>query len=107
MAVAIRKLSDEEAVAAFPKRGQLDLSEYEEALRDAQAGDAFELDINGTLTMRALKRRLGQAVKRTHNNAAHLKYKVLDTAEGQVLQFKVLVPASQTSARRKRSRRDS
>lgn len=62
MPVQIRKLSSEEAATHFPKRGQMDLSEYTVALRGLHAGDAAEVDLGG-LTTRALKRRVGQAAK--------------------------------------------
>ena len=64
MAVQIRKLSAEEAAKVFPKRGQMDLSEYASALAQLQPGDAAEIELGG-LSSRALKRRLGQAAKQT------------------------------------------
>ena len=64
MAVQIRKLSAEEAAKVFPKRGQMDLSEYAGALSQLQPGDAAEIELGG-LSSRALKRRLGQAAKQT------------------------------------------
>ena len=36
--VSIRKLSSDEAAKVFPKRGQMDLSEYADALRELRAG---------------------------------------------------------------------
>src|SRR5437764_6802421 len=62
--VQIRKLSSDEAAKVFPKRGQMDLSEYADALRELQPGDAAEIEL-GSLSSRALKRRLGQAAKQT------------------------------------------
>ena len=64
MPVQIRKLSSDEAAKVFPKRGQMDLSEYADALRELQPGDAAEIVLAG-LSSRALKRRLGQAAKQT------------------------------------------
>jgi hypothetical protein len=64
VAVQIRKLSAEEAAKVFPKRGQMDLSEYAGALAQLQPGDAAEIELGG-LSSRALKRRLGQAAKQT------------------------------------------
>jgi hypothetical protein len=64
MPVQIRKLSSDEAAKVFPKRGQMDLSEYTDALRELQPGDAAEIEL-GPLSSRALKRRLGQAAKQT------------------------------------------
>ena len=62
--VQIRKLGPDEAAKVFPKRGQMDLSEYADALRELQPGDAAEIEL-GALSSRALKRRLGQAAKQT------------------------------------------
>jgi len=62
MPVAIRKLALEDAQRAFPHRGQQDLSEYVEALRDLEPGQAAGIDRQG-LSDRAIKRRLGQAAK--------------------------------------------
>ncbi|GAC1313477.1 MAG: hypothetical protein NVSMB2_01440 [Chloroflexota bacterium] len=62
--VQIRKLTNDEAAKVFPKRGQMDLSEYADALRELQPGDAAEIEL-GSLSSRALKRRLGQAAKQT------------------------------------------
>src|SRR5919202_1868261 len=62
--VQIRKLSSDEAAQVFPKRGQMDLREWVEALRELQPGDAAEIEL-GQLSSRALKRRLGQAAKQT------------------------------------------
>lgn len=42
----------------------MDLSEYADALRELQPGDAAEIEL-GALSSRALKRRLGQAAKQT------------------------------------------
>jgi hypothetical protein len=64
MPVQIRKLSAEEAAKVFPKRGQMDLSEYADALRGLSPGEAGEIELAG-LSSRALKRRLGQAAKQT------------------------------------------
>src|ERR1051326_1433237 len=64
MPVQIRKLTSDEAAKVFPKRGQMDLSEYADALGELQPGDAAEIEL-GALSSRALKRRLGQAAKQT------------------------------------------
>jgi hypothetical protein len=56
----IRKLSQDEAAKAFPHSGQMDLSEYVEAVSTLQPGDTAAMDL-GDLTSRAAKRRLGQA----------------------------------------------
>jgi hypothetical protein len=60
MAIQIRKLSGEEASRVFPKRSQMDLSEYLDALQQLAPGDAAEFKLNG-LSSRAAKRRFGQA----------------------------------------------
>ena len=60
MAVQLRKLPPDEAAKVFPKRGQMDLSEYSAALREFQPGDSAEVVLQ-ELSSRALKRRLGQA----------------------------------------------
>ena len=64
MPVQLRKLPPDEAAKVFPKRGQMDLSEYADALRELRPGDAAEIELAG-LSSRALKRRLGQAAKQT------------------------------------------
>ena len=64
MAIQIRKLSSDEAAKLFPRRGQMDLRGYIEALQELQPGDAGEIEL-GSLSSRALKRRLGQAAKQT------------------------------------------
>jgi len=56
----MRKLNQDEAARTFPRRGQMDLSEYVDALAALQPGDAAAMDL-GDLTTRAAKRRLGQA----------------------------------------------
>ena len=60
MPLQIRKLGQDEAAKAFPRRGQMDLSEYVEAVSGLQPGDTAAMDL-GDLTTRAAKRRLGQA----------------------------------------------
>ena len=60
MPLQIRKLNEDEAAKAFPRHGQMDLSEYVEAVGDLQPGDTAAMDL-GDLTTRAAKRRLGQA----------------------------------------------
>src|ERR1700732_4623241 len=64
VSVQIRKLTTDEAAKVFPKRGQMYLSEYADALGELQPGDAAEIEL-GVLSSRALKRRLGQAAKQT------------------------------------------
>jgi hypothetical protein len=56
----IRKLSQDEAAEAFPRRSQMDRSEHVEAVSALQPGDTAAMDL-GDLTTRAVKRRMGQA----------------------------------------------
>jgi hypothetical protein len=82
-------------VRAFPRRGQMDLSEYVEAVRALQPGDTAAMDL-GDLTTRAAKRRLGQAAAQL---GRRLRW-ALSTDSG-VVYFQVLAaatPRSQTSA---------
>jgi hypothetical protein len=62
MPVAIRKLSAEEAHGAFSRRSQQDLSDYVDALRTLEPGQAAAVE-RQDLSDRALKRRLGQAAR--------------------------------------------
>ena len=99
MAVQIRKLSAEEAAKVFPKRGQMDLSEYAGALAQLQPGDAAEIELGG-LSSRALKRRLGQAAKQTGYS---LKW-ARDTGGG-ALRFQVREARGATTQTRARNGR--
>jgi hypothetical protein len=56
MPIAMRKLEADEAVRAFPRRGQMDLAEYADALRGLRAGDAVAVKL-ADLSSGALKRR--------------------------------------------------
>ena len=106
MPVQIRKLAPEEAARVFPKRGQMDLSEYADALRALQPGDAAEIEL-GNLSARALKRRLGQAAKQTGHS---LKW-ARDTGGGalrfQVREARVGGQTRARNGRRGRRRRES
>jgi len=66
--VTLRKLSREEAARTFPRRGQMDVSEYAAALLPLQVGDSAEFELDG-LSSRAAKRRLGLA-------GTHLGYRL-------------------------------
>jgi hypothetical protein len=91
----IRKLSQDEAVRAFPRRGQMDLSEYVEAVRALQPGDTAAMDL-GDLTTRAAKRRLGQAAAQL---GRRLRWAL--ATDTNVVYFQVLAaptPRAQTSA---------
>ena len=84
MSIRIRKLTQDEAASAFPRRGQMDLSEYVQALGSLQPGDAAAMDL-GRLTIRAAKRRLGQA-------AGQLGWRLrwANATDGNVIYFQVL-----------------
>ena len=99
MAIQIRKLSGEETQRSFPRRGQMDLSAYVDALRPLSPGDAAELNLSG-LSSRAGKRRLGQA-------AGQLGYRVKWSRTGTVdaLYFQVLPGKSSTRPANGRRRR--
>lgn len=72
MALKSRTLSEQEVAVLFPKRGQMDLSEYEAMF--SQGARGYEVELNG-LSVRALKRRLGQAAKRVLGSSTSLRYK--------------------------------
>lgn len=60
--VNIRPLTHDEAAAVFPRRGQLDISDYIDALRTISPGEAAEIDLEG-LSRRSVKRRMGMAAR--------------------------------------------
>lgn len=62
MPIQVRKLTADEIAREFPRRGQMDLSEYTQALRGLRPGDAAEIELGG-LSARAVKRRTGQAAR--------------------------------------------
>jgi hypothetical protein len=98
MAIQIRKLSGDEAAHVFPKRRQMDVSEYTSALRQLQTGDSAELELGGTST-RSAKRRMGQAAKEL---GYQLRWARAGTADG--LYFQVLTG---TSGRSRRGRKQT
>ncbi len=98
MPVTIRKLALEDAQRAFPHRGQQDLSEYVEALRDLEPGQAAGIDRQG-LSDRAIKRRLGQAAK---DLGYRLRWSRQATAEALYFQVVGTTPAKPTNGRRQR-----
>ena len=99
MAVQIRKLSDEEASQLFPKRGQMDLSDYKQALGSLRPGDAAEVE-PGELSQRAVKRRWGQAAKQMGYS---LKW-ARDTS-GNGMRFQVREAQTRRSTDGRRTRR--
>ncbi len=98
MPVAIRKLSIEQVQHAFPSRGQQDLSEYVDALRDLEPGQAAGIERQG-LSDRAIKRRLGQAAK---DLGYRLRWSRQATAEMLYFQRVGASPAKPTNGRRQR-----
>jgi len=99
MPVAIKKLSFEEVQHAFPSRGQQDLAEYVDALRDLEPGQAAGIDRQG-LSDCAIKRRLGQAAK---DLGYRLRWSRQATAE--MLYFQVVgAPAAKATDGRRRRR---
>lgn len=88
MALTIRKLPSQQADQVFPKRGQMDLAEYVDALRTLQPGDAAAIDLQG-VSSRALKRRLGQAASQ-----AGYRLKWARASSDEAIYFQVL-PAPQ------------
>jgi hypothetical protein len=82
--VVLTKLSEEQTAKVFPKRGQMDLTEYIDALAELEVGDAVSVELNG-MTPRALKRRLSAAA--TARDAT-LKWAKAD-GEARVLSFQL------------------
>ena len=100
MAIGIRKLTEEERVQAFPGRGQQDLSEYADALRELTVGDAAAVSVED-LSQRALKRRLTQAAKQLGYRIKWSSYSSQDELYLQILQ----VPVNGSSWPKQRQRR--
>lgn len=98
--VAFRRLEPAEVASAFPKRGQMDLTEYSDALQDLNPGDAMEVSLDG-LTTRAMKRRLGMAA-----NTRGLALKFSRQEDPGTLYFQVRAqntrPANPNDGRRRR-----
>jgi hypothetical protein len=84
MPIAVRKLSDQEAARAFPRRGRTDLAVDVAALRTLRPGDAAEVAL-GPLSARALKRRLGRAAQRAGYRLRWARADAGDTLHFQVL----------------------
>jgi hypothetical protein len=62
MPIAIRKLDADEVAHAFPRRGQVDVGEYADALSELRPGDTVAVRLDD-LSSRALKRRFSLAAK--------------------------------------------
>lgn len=100
--ITVRRLSDAEATQLFPQRGHMDLAEYEAIFDEAEPGQAFEVDRDG-LSERALKRRLGQSVKRVLGPNAQLRYRV--STDQTTLAFKIKPAVVEGKARKARTSR--
>ena len=99
MPITIRKLDAQELAQAFPRRGQVDLGEYAEALRSLQAGDVIAVQLND-LSSRALKRRFSLAAKQ-------LGYRITwarQVGDGELYLRVVQVPVDGTTWRGRRRR---
>src|SRR5919202_5567271 len=117
MAVSIRKLPPEEARRVFPRRGQQNLSEYVDALRDLGPGEAAAIERQG-LSDRAIKRRLGQAATglgyrvkcSRHSSPEQLYFQVLGTGRTKAISGRrrrrppAPAPPAEPAARRTRGR---
>jgi hypothetical protein len=57
-----RRIRAKELARAFPRREQVDVGEYADALRELRAGDVIAVQLND-LSSRALKRRFSLAAK--------------------------------------------
>lgn len=73
MTVQARLLTDAEVSKRFPRRGEMDLTEYKALFEDIQPGQGYEVQCNG-LSERSLKRRLGKAAKAVIGPSASLRY---------------------------------
>jgi hypothetical protein len=91
MAVAIRKLPADEALRVFPQRCEQDLSEYVNALRDLEPGEAASVERQG-ISDRALKRRLSLAAKQLE-----YRLKWSRQASPELLYFQVVGTAPATA----------
>jgi len=96
--VTLRKLRQEEAARAFPRRGQMDASQHAAALRALTIGDSAEFALDG-LSNRAVKRRFGLAATQV---GCRLKW--ASTTVDDRLYRRVLV-ATASPARAERSQR--
>lgn len=79
-----RKLSREEVERYFRRRGQVDLSEYEKFLADIGPGEGGEVTLSGSLTQRAVKRRLNAAAKALNKQLVYSRH-----SESGKLRFRV------------------
>lgn len=101
MPIQLRKLSMEETAKYFPQRGQMDLTEYAEALRTLKVGEAAEMALGG-LTPRALKRRLGQAARQIGRSLKWARESSGDTVRFQMREAQAPKPRNGRRGRRKK-----
>jgi len=96
--VTLRKLRQEEAARSFPRRGQIDVSEYAAALRALKIGDSAEFALDG-LSNRAAKRRFGLAATQVG-----YRLKWASTTVDDRLYFRVLVAIASPAGAERRQR---
>lgn len=94
MSLTYRQLEGDEASRLFPKRGQMDLGEFNDMFGGFAVGDVVSVDLDG-LTPRAMKRRLGQSARETLG--AKLRYRLSDDATA--LTFQIFKPTQGQSRR--------
>ena len=97
MPIAIRKLDAQELARPFPRRGQVDVGEYADALRELRAGDVIAVQQND-LSSPALKRRFSLAAKQ-------LGYRITwarEVSDGELYLRVVQVPVDGTTWRGRR-----
>ena len=97
MPIAIRKLEAEEVAHALPRRGQMDLGEYADALKELRAGEAIAVRL-ADLSSRALKRRFSLAARQLGYRITWAK----QVGDGELYLRVVQVPVDGTSWRGRR-----
>lgn len=97
--VSLRKLSASEVVSAFPKRGQIDLTEYLDALNTLNVGDSAEVELNG-ISRRAIKRRIGMAARQL---GATIKWSRLLDDQTMIFQVRDVAGSKPRRTRKPRS----
>jgi hypothetical protein len=97
MPIAIRKLEAGETAHAFPRRGQVDVGEYVDALKELRAGDAIAVRLDD-LSRRALKRRFSLAARQLGYRITWAK----QVGDGELYLRVVQVPVDGTSWRGRR-----
>jgi hypothetical protein len=95
--IAIRKLDAEEVARAFPRRGQVYVRDYADALSQLRAGDAIAVMLSD-LSSRAVKRRFGLAAKQLGYRIAWAR----QVSEGELYLRVAQVPVDGTTWRGRR-----